>query len=216
MDLSRRYFVPGSWSANGSTSTLPDFSHLEGHCARIPPISSDSFITRQESLAQLLHALDVSAYIAEPGASAGYYANLTGSHWGLSERPLLLIVQPQEAGDGSIRANISILTPAFEKTRAKLLPIPSKSEVTYTAWPEDADPFATALGLFPNLDDTVIYVDGNVRTFITDGLQQAAPNARVINAPVEVRRLRERKSSEELDIMKCVNEVSWDPIERSR
>lgn len=158
----------------------------------------------------------MSAYVAEPGPSAGYYANLTGSHWGLSERPLLLILQPQEAGDGSIRPNVSILTPAFEKSRAKLLPIPIKSGVTYTAWPEDADPFVTALGLLPNLDDTVIYVDGNVRTFITDGLQQAAPNARVVNAPVEVRRLRERKSSEELDIMKCVNEVSWNLIERSR
>ncbi|KAI1794518.1 Creatinase/aminopeptidase [Ganoderma leucocontextum] len=216
VDLYYRYFVRRSCSDSRSSSTLPDFSHLQGHCAHIPPISPDSFITRQNSLAQTLHALDVSAYVAEPGASAGYYANLTGSHWGLSERPLLLVVQPQEADDGSVRANISILTPAFEKTRAKLLPIPSKSGVTYTAWPEDADPFATALDLLPNLDDTVIYVDGNVRTFITDGLQKAAPNARVLNAPVEVRRLRERKSSEELDIMKCVNEATVLAIRAAR
>ncbi len=216
MDLFRRHFAPGLWSDNSNTPALPDFSPLDRHCAHIPPIARDSFITRQDSLAQTLRALGVSAYVAEPGASAGYYANLTGSHWGLSERPLLLIVQPQEAADGSVRANISILTPAFEKTRARLLPIPSKSRVTYTAWPEDADPFATALQLLPNLEDTIIYVDGNVRTFVTDGLQKAAPNSRVLNAPVEVRRLRERKSSEELDIMKCVNEVSWDFIERSR
>ena len=88
-----------------------------------------------------------------------------------------------------------------------MLPIPSDAGVTYTAWPEDVNPFATALALIPDLDEAVIYVDGDVRTFVTDGLQKAAPGAKVLIAPVEIKRLRERKSSEELDIMKCVNEV---------
>ncbi|EJF66002.1 Creatinase/aminopeptidase [Dichomitus squalens LYAD-421 SS1] len=203
-------------SDSKSASTFPDFSHLAAHCAHIPPIAAESFIARQDALAQTLHSLGAAAYIAEPGASAGFYGNLSGSHWGLSERPLLLIVQPQEAHDGTVRANISISTPAFEKTRAKLLPIPSKSGVTYTAWPEDVDPFATALDLLPDLDDTIIYVDGDVRTFIADGLQRAAPDARVVNAPIEVRRLRERKSSEEIDILKCVNEVTLLSIRAAR
>ena len=210
-DIIRLYW---DWNARGgratheSTDTLPDFSFLASHCAHIPPISSDSFIARQDSLAHTLHSLNAAAYIAEPGASAAYFGNLSKSHWGLSERPLLLIVQPQPGEDGSIRANVSVLTPAFEKTRAKMLPIPSSAGVTYTAWPEDADPFSTALDLVPDLDGTTIYVDGDVRTFITDGLQKAAPSSKVLNAPVEVKRLRERKSSEELDILKCVNEVS--------
>ena len=207
VDIFYKYFARNSRSANEGASALPDFSHLAAHCAHVPPIAAESFIARQDALAQTLRSLGAAAYIAEPGASAAFYGNLSGSHWGLSERPLLLIVQPQEAHDGSVRANISILTPAFEKTRAKLLPIPSKSGVTYTAWPEDADPFVTALDLLPDLDDSIIYVDGNVRTFVADGLQKAAPDARVLNAPVEIRRLRERKSSEEIDILKCVNEV---------
>ncbi|TBU50944.1 Creatinase/aminopeptidase [Dichomitus squalens] len=216
VDIYYKYIVPGSSSDSKSASTFPDFSHLAAHCAHIPPIAAESFIARQDALAQTLHSLGAAAYIAEPGASAGFYGNLSGSHWGLSERPLLLIVQPQEAHDGTVRANISILTPAFEKTRAKLLPIPSKSGVTYTAWPEDVDPFATALDLLPDLDDTIIYVDGDVRTFIADGLQRAAPDARVVNAPIEVRRLRERKSSEEIDILKCVNEVTLLSIRAAR
>ncbi|TBU35812.1 Creatinase/aminopeptidase [Dichomitus squalens] len=216
VDIYYKYIVPGSSSDSKSAQTFPDFSHLAAHCAHIPPIAAESFIARQDALAQTLHSLGAAAYIAEPGASAGFYGNLSGSHWGLSERPLLLIVQPQEAHDGTVRANISILTPAFEKTRAKLLPIPSKSGVTYTAWLEDVDPFATALDLLPDLDDTIIYVDGDVRTFIADGLQRAAPDARVVNAPVEVRRLRERKSSEEIDILKCVNEVTVLSIRAAR
>ncbi|RDX56599.1 peptidase M24 [Lentinus brumalis] len=186
----------------------PDFSHLASHCAHIPAISPDSFLARQDALARTLHSLNVAAYIAEPGASAGFFANLSRSHWGLSERPLLLIIQPQTGDEGTVRANVSILTPAFEETRARTLPIPSDAGVTYTSWAEDANPFSTALNLVPDLADATIYVDGDVRTFITDGLQKAAPEAKVLNAPVEVKRLRERKSSEELDIMKCVNEVT--------
>ncbi len=189
----------------------PDFSYLANHCAHIAPISSQSFVSRQDSLADTLHSLGAAAYIAEPGASAGFFANLSHSHWGLSERPLLLIVQPQADDQGVIRANVSILTPAFEKTRAQGLLIPSDAEVTYTAWPEDVNPFATALALIPGLDGATIFVDGEVRTFITDGLQKAAPGARVSNAPLEVKRLRERKSSEELGIMKCANEVQSVP-----
>lgn len=92
-----------------------------------------------------------------------------------------------------------------------MLPVPSDAGVTFAAWPEDTDPYATALALLPDLDGATVYVDGDVRTFVADGLQKAAPNARVLMAPVEVKRLRERKSLEELDILKCVNEVrqSW-------
>ncbi|KAI0362285.1 peptidase M24 [Trametes cingulata] len=194
----------------------PDFSHLARHCAHIPPIPAKSFITRQDALARTLHSLNASAYIAEPGASAGYYANVSSSHWGLSERPLLLIVQPRKDEHGDIRANISILTPAFEETRAKLLPIPSYAGVTYTAWPEDHSPFSHALSVLPSLAGASVYVDGSVRTFITDGLQKAAPEARVSAAPVEIRRLRERKSSEEIDIMKCVNEATVLAIRAAR
>ncbi|KAI0673059.1 peptidase M24 [Trametes maxima] len=203
------------WSGRFGSST-PDFSYLASHCSHISPIPSRSFIERQDSLARTLHSLNASAYIAEPGASAGYFANLSSSHWGLSERPLLLIVQPSTDRLGNIQANISILTPAFEETRAKLLPIPSAAEVTYAAWPEDYSPFSQALSLIPTLAGATIYVDGNVRTFIADGLQSAAPKATISAAPVEVRRLRERKSQEEIDILKCVNEATVLAIRAAR
>lgn len=190
-----------------NSTTLPDFSHLASHCAHISPISSSSFLLRQDALAQTLYALHAAAYIAEPGASAGFFGNVSSAHWGLSERPLLLLIQPQTDDAGAVHANISVLTPAFEATRAKMLPIPSEGGVTYTAWAEDADPYATALALVPSLENATIFVDGDVRMFVADGLQKAAQRARVTSAPVEVKRLRERKSSEELDIMKCVNEV---------
>ncbi|KAH9901090.1 peptidase M24 [Cubamyces lactineus] len=206
------------WNKSGTanSSPTPAFAYLADHCAHIPPIPSHSFIQRQDSLARTLYSLNASAYIAEPGASAGYFANLSGSHWHLSERPLLLIVQPAVDDHGTIRANISILTPAFEETRARLLPIPSESGVTYTAWPEDHSPFSKTLSLLPSLTDVSIYVDGDVRTFVADGLQKAAPKAVVSNAPIGIKRLRERKSPEEIDILKCVNEATVLAIRAAR
>ncbi len=110
-------------------------------------------------------------------------------------------------------ANVSVLTPAFEATRARGLPIPSGKEIAYPEWPEDANPYEIAVSAIPGLkasDGTTgkIFVDGAMRNFVVDGLQEAVgTHARVSSAPVEVRRLRERKTEEELDIMKCVNEV---------
>lgn len=186
-----------------------NFPELASYCSHVAPISSSEFYSRQLVLAETLHSLNASAYIAEPGASALYYANVSSSSWRLSERPLLLILSPEAADDGTITPRISLLTPSFEATRAKLLPIPAK-EVLYPEWPEEVNPFDIAVGALPFLQDGAkVFVDGSIRNFIVDGMQKAAPQAKVLTAPVEIRRIRERKSSTELEIMKCANEVSY-------
>ncbi|KAH8106756.1 peptidase M24 [Cristinia sonorae] len=195
----------------------PDFSHLSSHCADIAPIQASSFLDRQRSLAETLYHLKASAYIAEPGPSAAYFANLTSASWHLSERPLLLIVTPYIDHIGTVQAQVSVLTPSFEATRAKLLHIPSSVDISYPEWPEHEDPYAAALSVVDNADKgAVIYVDGAARHFIVEGLQQAAPHAVVRGAPIEIRRLRERKSKEELEIMKCANEVTVLSIREAR
>ena len=194
-----------------------DFSHLATHCKDVRPIQKTSFVDRQNQLAQTLHSLGASAYIAEPGASAAFYANLSGDAWHVSERPLLLLITPAVEND-SVFANISILTPSFEATRARLLPIPSDTEIAYPAWAEDANPYEIAIATVPQLQDRdglakTVYVDGDMRHFVVEGLEKAAGEAvTVVGAPVEIRRLRERKREDELDIMKCANEVCLFPL----
>ncbi|KZT02164.1 Creatinase/aminopeptidase [Laetiporus sulphureus 93-53] len=170
---------PKSLSRSLGLNTEPDFSHLADHCAHVSPIRANSFVRRQQALAETLHSLNASAYIAEPGASASYFANLSEAQWFLSERPLLLIISPEVDAEDQVKARVSILTPAFEATRAKLLSIPSASDISFPAW-----------------------------SFVADGLQKASPESKVTLAPVEIRQLRERKIEEELKIMKCVNEVT--------
>lgn len=82
------------------------FSHLDRHCKDTPPISVSEFHYRHRALVEVLRALNSSAYIAEPGASAAYYGNISQSQWKLSERPLLFIVTP-DGPDGQV----TILTP---------------------------------------------------------------------------------------------------------
>ncbi|KAI0063463.1 peptidase M24 [Artomyces pyxidatus] len=185
----------------------PPFAHLSAHCAHIPPIAAPAFHQRQRALAATLHALNASVYIAEPGASAQYYANISGRSWHLSERPLLLLVAPRVSADGTVEPRIAVLTPTFEATRARLLPVPAEGAVVYPEWPEDVDPYQVAVDAL-GVGDGTIFVDGSVRHFVVDGLAAAAPSARVLSAPVEIRQLRERKSAEELEIMRCANEVT--------
>ncbi|EGN96078.1 hypothetical protein SERLA73DRAFT_76078 [Serpula lacrymans var. lacrymans S7.3] len=179
-------------------------SPISTHCASANPITSSEFRQRQKHLARILHDNNIVAYIAEPGANALFFGNISGSSWGLSERPLLLMVSPV-LKHGEVEAKITILTPAFEETRARLLTIPG-SGVTYAAWPEDANPYSIAIQSLPEIGN--IYVDENIRHFIVDGLQQAVLGIQVTSAPAEIVQLRERKSQTELELMKCANEVT--------
>lgn len=92
----------------------------------------------------------------------------------------------------------------FEATRAGMLPIPS--DVKFFAWPEHESPYEHAVAALSNKSGT-IFVDGSMRKFIADGLQEALPNSKVITSPLEVNQIRERKSDAELNILKCANEV---------
>ncbi|TFY65499.1 hypothetical protein EVG20_g5567 [Dentipellis fragilis] len=205
----QNFLYPSSFP---STDNATPFAHLASHCANITPIPTSEYHERQQKLAETLHALNASAYIAEPSASALYYANISNTAWHLSERPLLLIVSPEAIEDANgialVRPRISILTPSFEATRAKLLPVPI-ANASYPEWQEYQSPYQTAFGALDLPSGGKIFVDGAVRHFIVDGLQHAAPQGtQVQSAPVEVRRLRERKSAKELEIMKCANEVT--------
>ncbi|KAI5122038.1 hypothetical protein M0805_006023 [Coniferiporia weirii] len=198
-----------AWSSIEQPRRLgtPSFEHLAAHCADVAPIGASEFYARQQSLAEALHTSGASAYISEPGASAQFFANLSSSQWHLSERPLLLIVAP-ELVNGSVKPLVSVLTPTFEATRSKLLPIVAKDNVSYFEWPEDADPYSIAVSAIPPGNSGDVFVDGSMRKFVVDGLDNALPKSNVLSAPLEIRSLRERKSPAEINILRCANEVT--------
>ncbi|PFH50072.1 hypothetical protein AMATHDRAFT_4319 [Amanita thiersii Skay4041] len=194
-------------------SITDEFPKLQQHCPNVQPVSRQEFEERQRSLAQQLYALNASAYIAEPGANALYYGNISKSSWSLSERPLLLVITPTVI-DSVVDARLIILTPKFETTRAKSLVIPSSHSVQYVEWAEDADPYQQLATHLLQKSTEAIYVDESIRHFIVDGLQAALPDASVTSAPSQIKLLRERKSAAELALLKCANEATLLAIRR--
>lgn len=125
----------------------------------------------------------------------------------MSERPFLLLISPLTS-NATIRAKITILTPKFEATRAKLLNIAGE-DVELVDWAEDEDPYLKALSSLPEgSENSLILLSESTRLFIRDGLQSAAPSANVQSAPYSIRVLRERKSPTEIALLRCVNEVT--------
>ena len=85
---------------------------------------------------------------------------------------------------------------------------PSLDPVSYVTWREEANPYAVAVDGIPSLTKGgPVFADGEMRIFVLNGLTEASPSTRVSPAPVEIQRLRQRKSTRELEIMKCANEV---------
>ncbi|KAG9318277.1 hypothetical protein JVU11DRAFT_361 [Chiua virens] len=160
------YFTASLFHSSFSTVYFTRNDPWEGlatHCKDAQPIHATEFLERQYQLAHALHGQNASAYVAEPGASALYFGNISGETWGLSERPLLLIVSPF-VDQGQVSAQVTILTPSFEEDRAKLLHIPG-AEVSFVAWQEDEDPYAVAVEALPTLSRGPIYVDGMYPSF---------------------------------------------------
>ncbi|KAF9453279.1 Creatinase/aminopeptidase [Macrolepiota fuliginosa MF-IS2] len=195
----------------------PSASALRHPCIlEVPPVSKAEYLSRQARVAQILQDLNAVAYIAEPGAQTQFLANFSTTNWKLSERPLLVIITPQTNDKDKVTARVSLLTPKFEATRARLLDIPSVSE--YIEWAEEEDPYAVAikaLGLISNQDprttvDKKIYIDSSARHLHYDGFQHAlsGSNLVAISAPKDINELRERKSEAEIEILKCVNEAT--------
>lgn len=188
----------------GAFPLLKPFSDLANHCKSSQPITAEEFHERQQRLASTLHHLNASAFIAEPGASAHYFGNISATAWKLSERPLLLIITPVLVNDTQIEAKVSILTPQFEATRAKMLPIPHDS-VEYIEWPEERNPYEVAVSAL-TIEDKA-YLDESARLFIFNGFQKALSNVSVAPSAPEIQELRQRKSDTEIELLKCANEV---------
>lgn len=87
--------------------------------------------------------------------------------------------------------------------------VPSRNPVSYAAWREEVSPYEVAVNAIPSLiAGRPVFVDGEMRVLVLDGLSKTSPSILVLPAPVEIQRLRQRKSVRELEIMKCANEVS--------
>lgn len=174
------------------------FVELADFCAGVEPIATAEFEARLASVRERLEREGQGALIVEAGVDMRY---LGGPRWGLSERPLLLVV-PREA-------DAFLLGPAFEAGTLAARQGPLGFEVR--TWDEHQSPYAVAEG---GLRDAGVgagegvAMPGATRSFVVDGLR-AASDARALRADLGiVAAARRIKSPAELALLRRANEAT--------
>ncbi|BGP38723.1 hypothetical protein JCM10449v2_002658 [Rhodotorula kratochvilovae] len=206
--------------------------HHSHQCPHLAPIHLGEFSARRDRLASVLAGEDGQhwgAYISEPSANSRYYLNVTQSDWSSSERPWLAALTPSAADLN--KAHLSILTPAFERSRSERLPFAltdeERADVSWVTWEEADDPYEVLLEHLAGLRAQVgagawsVEVEENVRTFVRDGLAVAAQKREhdpptVGLARIEVRELRMRKTAAEAVIQHCVAKITLEALRAVR
>ncbi|KAJ9102514.1 hypothetical protein QFC21_002914 [Naganishia friedmannii] len=172
----------------------------------------------------------------EPGASSTYYTGISGHDWHISERPFLLLIEYRKVANSQESVPIlTVLTPAFEASRAKLLDLPGiekDTEVNFVEWKEEEDWAQVLVRHLDRRDGSTaqgaaglhLHFDPAVRTFIPAGIARAAASAQIedhVDLSVDVAdprilSVRERKSAEEIAVLKCGNELTLEAIRATR
>ncbi|RMY15677.1 hypothetical protein D0867_06754 [Hortaea werneckii] len=173
------------------------------------PIHTSEFVARRDNLARALHATSVPAFVMEPGYTSQYYANLSQydwEPWEPEERPMLIIVQPQLSASGEIVARTSILAPAFEVGRVRMLGIPGFTDRDRViGWEEHWDPYETLRKseLFAEDGDVLLMMDEEIRDYIVRGLDRSG--FETVGLGGEVEAVRQVKSPQEVELLRAVN-----------
>lgn len=185
--------------------------------AERPPL--EEYILRRNNLAQALAAEGIDAFVAEPGYTFSYYANVTQPQWEPwepEERPFLLVIQPSFLNDGSVVANTSFLVPYFEEERAKLLNMPFPEEISTITYKEHWN-YYTTLWEAPIWGDKlspVLMVDEEIRDYISRGL--ASNGFSIVGLGGQVENVRQRKTEREIEILRAVNTGTVEAIRAMR
>lgn len=165
--------------------------------------------TFSERLKKLGAKLGQHVYVMEPGPTALYYVGAFGpGSWSASERPFLLAVNST--------GQLSILTPRFEEARARLKGLPEEVESTWVPWDEHQSPYVVLSAHFEN---PAWIVDGNVRAFVTYGLQRHGKPEDAKDAEKvlrDVQSIRERKDGREIELLRCANQFTLHAIRCTR
>ncbi|PQE17855.1 xaa-pro dipeptidase protein [Rutstroemia sp. NJR-2017a BBW] len=179
------------------------------------PISKHEFMQRRNNLAVALKAEAIDAFIIEPGYTFQYYGNVSQRDWEVwepEERPFLMIVSPwHDESSGNVVAATTFLAPHFEEGRARILGMPFEEDLNVITWEEHWNPYETLLSNWNQTSSgelgsgglPKVMVDEEMRDFIQRGLAEAGFT--IVGLEGEVRRVKQTKTSGEVDNLRAVN-----------
>ena len=174
------------------------FASLAGFCADAEPISTREYEARIERVRAHLAEAGQAALIVEAGVDMRY---LGGPRWGLSERPLLLMIP--RAGEPTL------VGPSFERGTLEARSGPLRFAVR--SWDEHEDPYALAHGVLVDAGlgaGEGVAVAPATRSFVVEGLRAAAPTRGFDAGAEAIERCRRVKSPAELALLRRANEAT--------
>ncbi|MBI3263387.1 MAG: aminopeptidase P family protein [Acidobacteria bacterium] len=162
----------------------------------IVPISDDERRGRIEKARRLMADRRIDAIVVEGGSTMFYF---TGVRWGLSERPFVMVLP--------VKGDLAWVCPGFEEMRAREL-IKFSNDVR--VWQEDESPYRVIAGILKDRGVATgrIGIEERLRFFIANGVQQEAPQARLVDAVPVTAGCRMIKSPAEVALMQRANDIT--------
>jgi Xaa-Pro dipeptidase len=165
------------------------------------PISLAERRARQEKARALMEANDLDAILLMEGTSLNY---LTGIRWWGGERMFAMVLPAKGAA--------FYVCPGFEEGRAQeqIAQAPGGEEADVRIWQEDESPYQrVAQGMKDRSILTgKIGIEESVRFVFREGVEKAAPQAKLVSATPVTAGCRMIKSDTELGLMRLASHVT--------
>jgi len=179
----------------------PSIAALKSMKDQARPIRPEERLARQEKARSLMEANDLDAILLMEGTSLNYF---TGIRWWGGER-LFAMVLPA-------KGTAFYVCPVFEEGRAReqIAQSPEGAQADVRIWQEDENPNQRlAQGLKDrNVLAGKIGIEETIRFVFREGIEKAAPQARLVSATSITAGCRMMKSAAELDLMQLANQVT--------
>lgn len=173
----------------GGSTPEQELASLSDMTSGVVSIQPEEFQMRLDRAQALIRENGMDAIYVNAGTNLYYF---TGTHWHPSERMMGAIIPAN--------GPIQYIGPAFEEATIKDF-MEVKSELH--GWQEHESPYQLFHKILADmgLSSGVIGLDESVPFFISDGVQQAAPNFRYCNAKPVTAGCRMQKSDAEIALL---------------
>ncbi len=180
----------------GGSNAETELARLSDMTTGLEPISKAEFAERIQQACALMQANNIDAVYLNAGTNLYYF---TGTRWGASERMVgALLLATGE---------LHYIAPYFEiATINGYMLIQGKVH----GWQEHESPYQLFGDMLATLgiENARVGLDEACSFFISDGLAQACPTVKFVNAKSITAECRMRKSSAELTLMQCAKDMT--------
>ncbi len=181
----------------------PSIAALQSMRDQAKPITNDERRARIEKARRLMAENKLDAIALTGGTSLAYFTNI---RWGGGERLFACVIPAK--GDPFF------VCPAFEEDRAReqiaLGPF-GEAKADVRTWNEDESPYALVVSGLKDrgMANGRIGIEETTKFVWSDGIAQAAPQAKVVSATPVVAGCRMIKEPHELELMRIANQATW-------